>query len=110
MRDFSRSKIAYNFEISPYHFDMGYPDFMVRYVFSSELYRKNFIARYFEHRQKISESLSNRFGFLIEADQIADLKLYTTIEKRGFLVLIDGEPVKCVNDITLSGQRMIIGS
>ena len=110
MRELTRRKIAYNFEISPYHFDVGYPDCEVRYIFSSELYKNNFVDRCRENRDKINESLSNRFGFDIAADHIADLKLYTTIEKRGFLILINGEPVKCLNDIILSGQRMIIES
>ena len=110
MRELTRGKIALNLEISPYHFDVGYLDCEVRYVFSSELYKNKFIERCRENRKTINESLSNRFGFDIAADHVADMKLYTTIEKRGFLILINGEPAKCLRDITLSGQRMIIES
>lgn len=106
MRGLTRSNIAHNLEISPHRYDVGYPSQTVQYVFSSELYRQKFIEQYESHRSKINDSLSNRFGFDVDCTSLADLKLYTTIEKRGFLVLLDGEQVKYLEDITLSGERM----
>ena len=111
MRGLSRRNIAYDLNISPYESIVLYPEntqtVKIIYVFSSELYKRNFEEKLKEHREKINQSLSNRFGYDIRCDKLADLKLYTTIEKRGFLILQDGNKFECLNSIVLDGVSLI---
>ena len=108
--------IAYDFNISPYHLEIDYYSNPINitkvecnnitYIFSSDYYRKKFAERLQENRVKISNSLSNRFGFKIKCDLLADLKLYISIEKRGFLILVNGEKCDCLENIILDGQNL----
>lgn len=103
----TRSNVAYDLNISPHFEEIEYNDFTIKYVFSSNLYRIKFLSKLGENRGMINRSLSNRFSFNIKADLIGDLKLYTTIEKRGFLIFKDGVKIECRENITLDGLRMI---
>lgn len=103
----TRNNIAYDFDISPYYLEVPYENMNLKYVFSSELYRQNFYNKYIENREKINISLSNRFRVDIENDLVADLKLYVTIEKRGFLIWKDEEKITCLDNIKLDGMRMM---
>ena len=111
MNKLTRRGIAYNLSVSPHHYSIHYSgvmDHKISYVFSSEFYRNKFINSFKENRIKISESLSNRFGFNVENDILADLKLYTQIEKRGFLIFCNGVSVECPESITLDGKNPIV--
>lgn len=114
MRGLSRRNIAYDLNISPYESVVLYPEntqtAKVVYVFSSELYKRNFESKMQEHREKINQSLTNRFGYNIKCDKLADLKLYTTIEKRGFLIYQDEVKFECLDSITLDGVNLIMQS
>lgn len=102
----TRNNIANDLNISPFKLEVDYEEETLCFVFSSELYMKKFYERFVENREKICESLSNRFGFEIANEILCDLKLYTTIEKRGFLIIKGQEKIQCVNDIILSGGKM----
>ena len=104
----TRSNIAHDLNISPHKYDIHYPDGVVTYVFSSELYRRNFEERYKDNRATINQSLSKRFGFRITCDKVADLKTYISIEKRGFLLYKNGDKFDCLNDITLDGTHLMM--
>lgn len=106
MNRLTRGKIALDLEVSPYTFTVNYPFQKLIYVFSSKLYRDKFEANLKAHRKKINESLSNRFGFCCVCNEIADLKLYMTIEKRGFLIYKGLVKIECLNDIIFDGQQM----
>lgn len=110
MANLTRSNIAYDLNISPHKLEVSYADEVLTYVFSSELYRQKFNDKIESHRAKISESLTNRFGFTIENNKLADLKLYTTIEKRGFLIYKGQVKVECLSSITLDGNHLITQS
>lgn len=101
----TRSKVAYDLSISPHMLEVPYDhgETLV-YVFSSKLYKDKFYNALFENREKINESLSNRFGFKIVNDLLCDLKLYISIEKRGFLILKDKEKMVCQEDIICDGH------
>lgn len=103
----SRGKIAYNLHKTPYKTDVVYDGQLITFYFSSELYRVKFESRQDSHRKTIEESLSKRFGFTIKSNLIADLRLYSSIEKRGYLISIDGEFIECQNTIILDGLMMI---
>ena len=115
----TRRKIAYDLNISPYYEKITYyragkfkitevdEGNTITFVFSSELYSKKFVERLHENRIKINESLSNRFGLDFKCDLLADLRLYSSIEKRGFLILLNGVKVDCLENIILDGNNLI---
>ena len=100
----TRAGVSYNLHKSPYTLEMDYEGTKIIYHFSSETYRVKFNSRCGENRGIINDSLSKRFGFNIKANILADLKLYATIEKRGFLISINGEYTECQNNIILDGM------
>lgn len=106
----TRNNIAYNLENSPHILKMEYSGQEVIYHFSSELYIKKFLSRFKDNRKTIEGSLFNRFGFHINIDLIGDFRLYSSIEKRGFLIQIDGEFAKCQESIILDGARATVES
>ena len=106
----TRSKVAYNLGISPHRFETKYGNDDVTYVFSSDLYRRKFIERLIDNRFTINSSLTNRFGYNCSIDLLCDLKLYSSIEKRGFLVIVNNEEIICQENITLGGQIVITRS
>lgn len=106
----SRNNIAYDLEQTPHLLKVLYQGQEVVYHFSSELYVQKFRSRLEANRKTIEGSLFNRFGFNINIDLIADLRLYNSIEKRGFLIHINGEKAKCLRSIILDGARVIVKS
>ena len=97
----TRRKVALDLRYSPYEITVTYPEYEIRYVFSSELYRDKFEERIRENREAINNSLFNRFGFAIEVNLLCDIRLYSSIEKRGFLIYKEGSSEECltINDI-----------
>lgn len=107
MSNLTKSKIAYDLTISPHEITCNYgPEDELKFVFSSRLYLNKFIDRLEENRNTINNSLSKRFGFNIIQNKIADIKLYSTIEKRGFLIYKGLVKLECQNDIILDGGKM----
>lgn len=80
------------------------------YVFSSDLYRRKFLEKQAAHREQLCVSLTKRFGVEVRAPLLSDVKLYTTIEKRGFLLVKNGVEVKCLDEITLDGETVTFKS
>lgn len=105
----TRNGIAYDLGKSPYKRLILYsPGRCVAFYFSSSLYLTKFDAKLKENREEINGSLSKRFGFDIKNDLLCDIKLYSRIEKRGFLIGYRKERYTCLDSITLDGQRLII--
>ena len=102
----TRANISYNLHTSPHSVAVVYQDQTVTFHFSSELYTIKFKERLNTHREEIAASLTNRFGVNVYPDILADLRLYKTIEKRGYLISIDGENIECQENIILDGLRM----
>lgn len=103
----TRAGVSYNLHKSPHLLEMDYEGgTKVIYHFSSATYRIKFLSRCGENRRAINSSLSKRFNFDIKSDMLADLRLYTSIEKRGFLISIDGEFAECQNSIKLNGMKI----
>ena len=101
-----RSGVYHNLEESTYKKEVIYNENdKLTFVFSSELYLSIFNRKFKENRDKINESLSNRFGFEIEQNKIADIKLYSITEKRGFYI-IGKEDHKCQSTIRLTGENL----
>lgn len=106
MVSLTRRGVAYDLNISPHRLEVPYGSETIVYVFSSELYKRKFYDQFLDNREVIGASLSKRFGFEIQNDLLCDLKLYTTIEKRGFLILKDGVKFVCRENIILDGHKM----
>lgn len=103
----TRNNVAYNLNESPHRLEVPYGSQSLIYVFSSDFYKTNFYNRFIDNREKISESLSKRFGFRVQNDLLADLKLYTSIEKRGFLIIKGEDKIVCQENITLDGALLM---
>lgn len=103
----TRSGVAYDFTISPHKYTVRYSSLdEVVFIFSSELYKNKFIEKLEENRKYYNESLSKRFGFEVVNNKLCDLKLYLTIEKRGFLIKQNAESYECLSTIKLDGQTL----
>lgn len=103
----TKSGVAYDLTISPHKLEIKYDENnKMIYTFSSQLYKNKFIDKLEENRDKVNHSLSKRFGFNIENNLLCDIKLYTTIEKRGFLLDNTKERFECLNIIKLDGHNL----
>lgn len=107
MTKLSRGGVAYDLSLSPFKVELNYKEDKITFKFSSELNVGRFENKIKEHRETINKSLSNRFNIGIDIPVISDIVLYSKIEKRGFLVLINGEEYKCQNIIKLTGVKKI---
>lgn len=104
----SRNGIAYDLTKTPYTYTIEYEgNTQIIYSFSSELYRNKFIDKHEEHRAKINESLSKRFGMVVVNNILNDIVFYSKTEYRGFYVIINGEEFKCPSTIKLIGVNQI---
>ena len=108
MSNLTRGGVAYNLTESPYRYNVDYPSQQnsITFVFSSEFYRGIFIKKLQGNRKTINQSLSKRFGFEMEHNILCDIKLYTSIEKRGFLIYQNGEKFECQKSIRLDGSNL----
>ena len=107
MAKLTRSGVAHDLTISPHQIEVEYDNVTLVYVFSSELYKLKFNGKLGINRLKINESLSNRFGIKVNFDLLADIKLYSQIETRGFLIK-GNEDYKCLDIIELIGVNQIL--
>ena len=103
----TRDGITYNLEESPYTYTMEYGYERLMFHFSSELYLGKFIERYIKNREEVNSSLTKRFKIEIHNDMLADLKLYSSIEKRGFYIATINGSVTCLSNIRLDGLALI---
>ena len=105
----TRRGVYYNLYESRFTYTVYYnTNYYVKFVFSSELYMKKFEGNLEENRKNVNKSLSNRFGFEIDNPVLADIKLYCTIEKRGFLIKSNKnkEGFECLESIRLDGKNL----
>lgn len=108
MAKLTRGNICYNLRESPFFHNVNYGDSDLCFRFSSKFYEEKFINQLSINRTNINNSLTNRFGFETNVDILADIKLYSTIEKRGFLIQTDKDNIECLDDIILNGLTLII--
>lgn len=103
----TRRGIEYDLKESPYEKHINYDDHQIRYVFSSDYNARRFIERLYSNRDKINESLTNRFKIDIKMNVLSDIKLYESIEKRGFLIEYKGQKFTCLNSLKLDGNNLM---
>lgn len=103
----TRRGVCYNLYKTPYELIMEYQNkSSITYKFSSQTNLEKFHERLQNNREKINESLSKRFKFIIKQDIICDLKLYQTVETRGFLICANGDYIECLEHIQLNGEKV----
>ena len=102
----TRNGICYNLKESPYFTSIKYGNQLIQYRFSSEANLNKFIERIVDNRNKINASLTNRFKFNITQDIICDIRLYDSVEARGFLVLSEREVFECLSEVRLDGEKL----
>lgn len=102
----TRNGISYNLKESPYFTIVKYNNQFIQYRFSSENNLNKFIERMADNRDKVNASLSNRFKFDITLDIICDLKLYDSVETRGFFVAAEREVFECLSEVKLDGEKL----
>lgn len=104
----SRRGVTYDFESSPYVYELFYENNKIEFVFSSKLHYNKFNEKYLTYRDKIAISLSKRFNLNISMSILSDILLYRKIENRGFLIKYNDEVIKWLNIIELDGQMKIL--
>lgn len=102
----TRHGIAYNFDISPYELKVRYDDFNLIYRFSSLNNLKKFTSKQDSNRDYVSNSLSKRFKINLSLDFVSDIKLYSIIETRGFLILSKDMRFECLDEVTFDGKTL----
>lgn len=60
------------------------------------------------NREQIEKSLTKRFGVTARFPVLSDLRLYASIEKRGFLIVRNEVEVTCPEEIILDGERVML--
>lgn len=101
----SRNGIYYDLKQSIYRYKLD----NITYVFSSLSHLQKFKMRYSDYRQKINESLSNRFNLDINVDRLADIICYIKVESRGFFIINDkGEEISCRKNLLLDGEKVML--
>lgn len=98
----TRNNIYYDLSLSPYKADIE----GVTYVFSSELHLYKFFDRMIRNEQRISASLSKRFGFTVHLPELSRVVHYLKTETRGFRILIGSEVITCPGNLQIVGQRI----
>lgn len=106
----TRSRVYYDLKHSEHLERVDYRNTTIIYVFSSELYRKKFAEGIKGNREKVNSSLSNRFNLELKVNVLADLTLYSKVEKRGFYLIINGEHIECQNHVKLDGLSVMTNS
>ena len=106
----TRGGVTYDLGVSPFTHTETYKNgYDLTFMFSSEFNKDRFLERMKENREKINSSLTKRFNMNIEFSVLADVKLYSTVEKRGFHIK-SNESITCLNTIELSGETLIVKS
>lgn len=110
----SRNGVYHTISESVYREEINYPEsnMTLIFMFSSTFYQDKFRNKLIENRYQINTVLRNRYKFFLDFDVLADILIYSKIEKRGFLIGRKDNHSKdisflCRNDIVLGGVQLI---
>ena len=108
MTKLTRSNIAYDLTATPHYTTVEYENGdTIVFMFSSALYVSKFLEKLSANREAVNISLSQRFKFEISMFEMADVQLYTKIEKRGFRIIRNGVSVECRENLQFAGSLRI---
>ena len=93
----SRRGIYYNLSKSEYVVKLD----KITLHFSSKLYMNKFLSTYENEIHQFNIKANNIYKnkFELDMSQLAVIRLYELIEKRGFYILIDGNEVTCLDSL-----------
>lgn len=99
----TRNGVEYDLTRSPYKvLWRGY-----LFAFSSFMHEQKFRRQVEDRCAWLTDSLSRRFHFRVDADVIAAFQLYVQTETRGFYVQdADGKAHRCQETIELAGLKL----
>lgn len=98
----SKDGVFYDMEHSPYK--TMYGDYT--FHFSSRKHMSSFLDKMPVRLDWLTDSLSKRFHFYVDAGLIAMFQLYFQVETRGcYVKLADGEVLRCKENLRLHGLK-----
>ena len=98
----SKDGVFYDMEHSPYK--TMYGDYT--FHFSSRKHMSSFLDKMPVRLDWLTDSVSKRFHFYVDADLIAMFQLYFQVETRGcYVKLADGEVLRCKENLRLHGLK-----
>lgn len=100
----TKNGVVYDLRNSPFRATYLVYDF----YFSSGTHMAKFVEKLVTRTEWLTDSLSRRFHFNVQADLIAVLQLYCQVETRGFLIhdIAEDKWLDCRENITLNGLRI----
>lgn len=102
----TRNGISYKFHESPYETKVTYENIDLIFRFSSANNVKKFLNKSTNNRDVVNSSLSKRFKINVTLNFLADLKLYTSVETRGFLIISEGNYFECLEEVEFDGHHL----
>lgn len=104
----TRNGVCYDLRNSPYvHTVQNEGGGRTLYHFSSELNRQRFESRILDNRQKINTTMGNKFNVKFKLNRLADIDLYTKVEKRGFYIVDNGRIIEWQDEIVISHEQVV---
>lgn len=103
----TKAGIEYDLSKTPYREDIKYGFKTISFYFSSDNAKEKFLEELLENRRYLNDSLSNRFKMkFILSDEFCDVQLYKKLERRGFLITIEGVSVRWPGKLVFNGQKL----
>lgn len=103
----TKSGIERDLKNSPYITTINYGKNCITYVFSSMTAKTKFEDQIEAYRKEVTESLTNRFRikFFVGKD-LSDVNLYRKIERRGFLIVVNGDDITWLGEVEYNGLNL----
>lgn len=82
----------------------------ITFYFSSRFYLGNFTKAVEQEMTDFSKRMEKVYNdkFNLKMDKFALIRLYELIEKRGFRVVINGEDVRCLNNVIFVSEVLTV--
>lgn len=79
----------------------------IAYAFSSKATQTKFEEEIYANREFINYSLHSRFRIKFHVgDDLCDLNLYRKLERRGFLIKLDGDEITWLGQVEYNGRQV----
>ena len=92
----TRNGVYYNLDKSPYVENVN----GIEFYFSSKFNQERFTNNFTDEIIDLTKSLSDRFNLDFDASNVGLIRAYRNVEKRGFLIKVQGEKI-CLENLKL---------
>lgn len=99
----SRNGIYYSLDESDYILQFN----NIKYVFSSPTVMNKFYMRRKKHQEEFNAYMSAKYGMRFELEELADIILYSKMEKRGFKIIINGREYRCQSEVLIEKVSVV---